>query len=113
MYHLRLGAVQTGGHSVFFRLHFKAKDKLRTFRHGVLTFGMLMMVMPSFCDGGPSFRNHSDPGVGAAPLFVGGGSPCCTGLSGGSLVAAAGYYIVGIMGYGSSRIELWKDPFSI
>ncbi|SMC41509.1 putative lipid II flippase FtsW [Papillibacter cinnamivorans] len=90
----------------------KAKDKMRTFRYGVLPYGMVLMVIAVLLMMEPHLSGTIlILGVGAALLFVG-GVRLYWFIGGGALVAAAGYYIVGIMGYGSSRIELWKDPFS-
>lgn len=90
----------------------KTKEKMRTFRYGVLPYGLILMAAAVLLMMEPHLSGTLlILGVGAALLFAG-GVRLYWFLGGAAAVGAAGYYIVGVMGYGSSRIELWRDPFS-
>ena len=89
----------------------KKKDKMRTFRYGILPYGVLLVVIAGLM----MLELHLSGtvlilGTGAILMLVGGISWgwvfAALGVAG-----AAGYLIIGVLGYGSSRIAMWHDPW--
>ncbi len=72
----------------------RKKERMQTFRYGIAPLSGTLLIL----------------GAGAAIMLVGGIS--WTWVAGALGVAAAGMYtVVGIVGYGASRIAMWHDPF--
>lgn len=90
----------------------KAKGKMNTFRQGVLPYALILLLLAGLLMMEPHLSGTVlILGVGAALMFVG-GVKLYWFIGGGAAVAAGAYFIIGVVGYGSSRIALWKDPFS-
>ncbi|WP_442873597.1 putative lipid II flippase FtsW [Dysosmobacter sp.] len=89
----------------------KKKDKMRTFRYGILPYAFWMVVIAALMMLEPHLSGTVlILGVGAILMLVGGirwiWVFAALGVAG-----AAGYLIVGVLGYGSSRIAMWHDPW--
>ncbi len=89
----------------------KKKERMQTFRYGILPYGVILVVLAGLMMLEPHLSGTLlILGAGAAIMLVGG---IGWGWVGGALgVAAAGMYaVVGIVGYGASRIAMWHNPF--
>ncbi|MGI5971610.1 MAG: putative lipid II flippase FtsW [Oscillospiraceae bacterium] len=88
------------------------KHKMRTFRYGVLPFALLLVLV--------CFLLYLEPHlsamvivlcIGATMMFLGGTRKFWF-VGGVLVVALAAWLIIGQLGYASSRIAAWRDPFS-
>jgi len=89
----------------------RKKERMQTFRYGILPYGIILCVIAGLMMMEPHLSGTLlILGAGAAIMLVGGIS---WGWVLGALGAAAAgmYAIVGIIGYGASRIAMWHDPF--
>lgn len=90
----------------------KKKDKMRSFRYGILPYALILVVL-----GGLVLLEHHLSGallifgVGAAMMLVGGINWAWVG---GAVGAAAGlmYLVLFVVGYNQSRITYWLDPWA-
>lgn len=89
----------------------KKKDKMRTFRYGILPYitvlgviAVLMMLEPHLSG------TILILGAGAVLMLVGGINWAWV-LGALGVGAAGAYAIIGVIGYGASRIAMWKDPW--
>ena len=90
----------------------KKKDKMRSFRYGILPYALILGVL-----GGLVLLEHHLSGallifgVGAAMMLVGGINWAWVG---GAVGAAAGlmYLVLFVVGYNQSRITSWLDPWA-
>ncbi len=91
----------------------KKKDKMRTFRDGILPYAAILILIAALMMGEPHFSGTVlILGIGAMMLFVGGirGGWIFAGLG---LVGAVAYgFLSGIIQYNSSRIAIWLDPLN-
>ena len=89
----------------------KKKDKMRTFRYGILPYGVILVVIAGLMMLEPHLSGTVlILGTGAILMLVGGISWIWVFAALGA-AGAAGYLIVGVLGYGSSRIAMWHDPW--
>lgn len=89
----------------------RKKEQMQTFRYGIAPYAIILGALAGLMMMEPHLSGTLlILGAGAAIMLVGGIS---WGWVAGALgVAAAGMYtIVGIVGYGASRIAMWQDPF--
>jgi len=89
----------------------KKKDKMQTFRYGILPYAFLLMIVAGLIGLEPHLSGMLLVlGTGAVMMLVGGIN---WGWVLGALGAgAAGFYtIIYVIGYNASRIEMWKDPW--
>lgn len=89
----------------------RKKERMQTFQYGILPYGIILCVIAGLMMMEPHLSGTLlILGAGAAIMLVGGIS---WGWVLGALGAAAAgmYAIVGIIGYGASRIAMWHDPF--
>ena len=86
-------------------------DRMRSFSTGVLPFALILGVVTVLMLLEPHLSGTLlILGAGAAIMLVGGIS--WSWVTGALAAAAAGMYaVVGIAGYGASRIAMWHDPF--
>lgn len=88
------------------------KDKMKTFKYGVLPFGIVLVIIVGLL----LLEPHISASViviaiGAIMMFAG-GTKWQYFAVGIVLVAGAGYIVVTKMAYASSRITAWLDPWS-
>lgn len=89
----------------------RKKERMQTFRYGIAPYAMILLAIAALMMMEPHLSGTLlILGAGAAIMLVGGIS--WTWVVGALGVAAAGMYtVVGIVGYGASRIAMWHDPF--
>ena len=89
----------------------KKKERMQTFRYGILPYALILMLIAGLMMLEPHLSGTLlILGAGAAIMLVGGIS--WSWVTGALAAAAAGMYaVVGIAGYGASRIAMWHDPF--
>ena len=89
----------------------KKKERMQTFRYGILPYGIILVVLAGLMMLEPHLSGTLlILGAGAAIMLVGGIS--WKWVMGALGVAGAGMYaVVGIVGYGASRIAMWHNPF--
>ena len=92
----------------------KKKDKMRTFRYGILPYGVILAMIAGLMLMEPHLSGTVlILGIGAAMLFVG-------GIQKGWIVAGVGAVLgaflsallSGVIKYNSSRISVWRDPLN-
>lgn len=90
----------------------KKKDKMRSFRYGILPYALILMVLAGLV----LLEHHLSGallvfGVGAAMMLVGGINWAWVG---GAVAAAGGllYLVLFVVGYNQSRITYWLDPWA-
>ena len=89
----------------------KKKDKMRTFRYGILPYAVLLVVIAGLMMLEPHLSGTVlILGTGAILMLVGGISWVWVFAALGA-AGVAGYLIIGVLGYGSSRIAMWHDPW--
>lgn len=88
------------------------KDKMKTFKYGVLPFGIILVVVVGLLILEPHLSaSVIIIAIGAIMMFVG-GTKWTYFAFGGAVVLGVGILLVTQMGYASSRINTWLDPFS-
>jgi len=86
--------------------------KMKTFRYGVLPFGVILVLIVGLLILEPHLSaSIIIIAIGAIMMFAGGTSLKWFGL-GFAGVAGAGYVLISKMGYAQARIDAWLDPFS-
>lgn len=88
------------------------KEKMQTFKYGVLPFAVILVVIVGLLVLEPHLSaSVIIIAVGAIMMFVGGTKPkWFAGV--GAAVLGGGYLAVSQLGYAASRISAWRDPFS-
>ncbi|MBR4869207.1 MAG: putative lipid II flippase FtsW [Oscillospiraceae bacterium] len=89
----------------------KKKDRMQDFRAGIVPYAIVLGIIAILMMLEPHFSGTMlILGVGAILLIVG-GIPT-KWIAGVAAVGAAGIYLVlGVFGYGASRISMWLDPW--
>ena len=91
----------------------KKKDRMGTFRHGVLPYAVILGII--------AFLMYKEPhlsgtvlilGIGAVMMFVGGIRLQWVGAGAGLAAAGAWAYLTGKVSYNSARIQIWRDPLT-
>ena len=92
------------------------KDKMRTFKYGILPYGLILLAYAVLMLMEPHMSGCILlVGIGAVMMVVGGMD--WKWVTGGILGVCAGLYamlftdLMEIIGYNSSRIQTWRDPF--
>lgn len=89
----------------------KKRDKMRTFRYGILPYAVILAVIAALMMMEPHLSGTIlILGTGAIMLLVGGINWAWVGGALG-VGAVGAYAIIGVVGYGASRIAMWKDPW--
>ena len=90
----------------------KKKDRMRTFRYGILPYAIILVVLAALV----GLEPHPSGailimGAGAVLMLVGG---IHWGWVGGAAAAAGGllYVVLFVIGYNTSRIEMWHNPWA-
>ena len=89
----------------------KKKDKMRTFRYGIAPYAVILIVLAVLVGLEPHLSGAIlIMGAGAAMMLVGG---IHWGWVGGAVGAAAlmMYVVLFVIGYNTSRIEMWHNPW--
>ncbi|MBU5626333.1 putative lipid II flippase FtsW [Oscillibacter sp. MSJ-2] len=89
----------------------KKKDKMQTLRYGIAPYAVILLAIAALMMLEPHLSGTVlILGTGAALMLVGGIEWKWVG---GVLAAAAAgaYLLIGVVGYGASRIAMWKDPW--
>ena len=94
----------------------KKREKMRTFRYGILPYGIILVLIAGLMMLEPHLSGTVlILGTGAVMMVVGGIPGWLVGAGIGGVFAAAAGYIkaveLGIIHYGASRIQMWEDPF--
>ena len=91
----------------------KKKEKMRTFRYGIMPYGVILGMIAVLM----YFEPHLSGtvlilGIGAVMMFVGGIRPVWVGAGAGIGGLGVWAYLTGKVSYNSSRIAIWRDPLS-
>ena len=90
----------------------KKKDKMRTFRYGILPYALILILLAALVGLEPHLSGAIlIMGAGAVMMLVGG---IHWGWVGGAVAAAAGllYVVLFVIGYNTSRITYWLNPWA-
>lgn len=90
----------------------KKKDRMRTFRYGILPYGIILVVLAVLVGLEPHLSGAIlILGAGAVLMLVGG---IHWGWVGGAAAAAGSllYVVLFVIGYNTSRIEMWHNPWA-
>ena len=89
----------------------KKKDQMRTLRYGIVPYALILVVIAGLMMLEPHLSGTVlILGTGAILMLVGGiGWGWVLGALGAA--AAAGYFLIGVIGYGHSRVAMWLDPW--
>ena len=90
----------------------KKKDRMRTFRYGILPYAIILVVLAALVGLEPHLSGAIlIMGAGAVLMLVGG---IHWGWVGGAAAAAGGllYAVLFVIGYNTSRIEMWHNPWA-
>ena len=90
----------------------KKKDLMRTFRHGILPYAIILVVLAALVGLEPHLSGAIlIMGAGAVLMLVGG----INWMWVGGAIGAAGimmYLVLFVIGYNASRIEMWHNPWA-
>jgi len=90
----------------------RKKDKMRTFRYGVLPYCLILGVIAVLMMLEPHLSGTLlILGTGAVLMFVGGIRWYWVGGAAAVAGGGAALLLTGVVKYGQSRIAMWKDPF--
>ena len=90
----------------------KKKDKMRTFRYGILPYALLLIVVAVLVGLEPHLSGAIlIMGAGAVLMLVG-GIQWRWVLGAVGAAAAMLYLVLGVIGYNASRIEMWHNPWA-
>lgn len=90
----------------------KKKDRMRTFRYGILPYAIILVVLAALVGLEPHLSGAIlIMGAGAVLMLVGG---IHWGWVGGAAAAAGGllYVVLFVIGYNTSRIDMWHNPWA-
>ena len=90
----------------------KKKDRMRTFRYGILPYAIWLVALAALVGLEPHLSGAIlIMGAGAVLMLVGG---IHWGWVGGAAAAAGGllYAVLFVIGYNTSRIEMWHNPWA-
>ena len=91
----------------------RKKEKMRTFRDGILPYGVILAVIAVLMIKEPHLSGTVlILGIGAVMMFVGGIDLIWVGAGGGVGALGVWAYLTGKIGYNSSRIAVWRDPLT-
>ncbi|MEG1917314.1 MAG: putative lipid II flippase FtsW [Oscillospiraceae bacterium] len=89
----------------------KKKDKMRTFRYGIAPYALILLLIAGLMLLEPHLSGTVlILGAGAVMMLVGGiGWGWVAAVLG--VAAVGGFFVIGVLGYGGSRLDMWRDPF--
>ena len=91
----------------------KKKERMRTFRYGILPYAVILGII--------AFLMYKEPhlsgtvlilGIGVVMMFVGGIRSIWVGAGLGVGAVGVWAYLTGKISYNSSRIAIWRDPLT-
>jgi cell division protein FtsW len=88
------------------------KDRLRDVRHVIWPYCAILVVIAGLMILEPHLSGTILILAIAAALLFAGGVPLPYFIAGGGVLAGGFALLVGVMGYGSSRVQLWLDPWA-
>lgn len=91
----------------------KKKEKMATFRYGILPYGMILLLIAGLMMMEPHLSGTIlILGIGAVMMFVGGIRLGWVGLGAGVGAMGIFAYLSGVFSYNASRIAIWRDPLN-
>jgi cell division protein FtsW len=88
------------------------KDRMRSFRHGILPFAGILLLIVALLVAEPHLSaSIIILAIGAVMLFIG-GARLYWFVGGATLLGAVAFVVVRFFPYASARITTWRDPFS-
>jgi len=91
----------------------KKKDKMQTFRYGILPYAVILGIIAGLMMLEPHFSGTVlILGIGAVMMFVGGIQGVWIGAGAGFAALVGWAYLNGKISYNSSRIQIWRDPLN-
>lgn len=91
----------------------RKKEKMRTFRDGILPYGVILILIAVLMIKEPHLSGTVlILGIGAVMMFVGGIELIWVGAGGGVGALGVWAYLTGKIGYNSSRIAVWREPLT-
>lgn len=91
----------------------KKKEKMRTLRHGIAPYAVILALIAGLMMLEPHLSGTIlILGIGASMMFVGGIQSYWVGLGIGGIAILVFAYIQGWISYNSSRIAIWLDPLN-
>lgn len=91
----------------------KKKEKMRTLRHGIAPYAVILGLIAGLMMLEPHLSGTMlILGIGAAMMFVGGIQSYWVGMGIGGIAILVFAYIQGWISYNSSRISIWLDPLN-
>ena len=91
----------------------KKKERMQTFRYGILPYGIILGVIAVLMVLEPHLSGTIlILGIGAVMMFVGGIQPVWVGAGLGVGALGVWAYLSGKIGYNAKRIMIWRDPLT-
>ncbi len=91
----------------------KKKERMKTFRYGIMPYGVILLVIAFLMYKEPHFSGMVlILGIGAVMMFVGGIQMYWVGAGFGVALLGVWAYLSGKISYNSSRILIWQDPLN-
>ena len=91
----------------------KKRERMRTFRYGILPYGIILGVIAVLMVLEPHLSGTIlILGIGAVMMFVGGIQPVWVGAGLGVGALGVWAYLSGKIGYNAKRIMIWRDPLT-
>ena len=88
------------------------KDKMKTFKYGVLPFAAIVVIIVGLLLLEPHLSASVIIILEAVILMYAGGTRGKWFIMGGICVALAGVAVIAVLGYAGNRIEVWRNPES-
>ncbi len=91
----------------------KKKERMQTFRYGIMPYAIILGVIAVLMILEPHLSGTVlILGIGAVMMFVGGIQPIWVGAGAGVAGLGVWAYLSGKISYNSSRIAIWQDPLN-
>ena len=91
----------------------KKKEKMRSFKEGILPYAVLLGAIAALMIKEPHLSGTVlILGIGAVMMFVGGIETVWVGAGIGVAAAGVWAYLSGKIGYNAKRITIWRDPLT-
>jgi cell division protein FtsW len=88
------------------------KDRMRSFRHGILPFAGILLLIAALLIAEPHLSaTIIILAIGAVMLFIG-GARLYWFVGGATILSVVAFVVVRFFPYASARITTWRDPFS-